>query len=154
MPPKEPSLGYDLWADWMQQNGFHPQPVGGHLPLHLPAHCVTMHHCDAQPNLPTASLVWADPNIYIYVPASGNSSLRVSTFRSLSTTMKTMKTQTKKKNKLSKLALSGHHVEQSAWVLTQKYNSVLKNVREQTCRAALFHCKDCESIEDCCDSNK
>ena len=38
---------------------------------------------------------------------------------------------TKKKDMLSMLALSGRHPEQSVWVLTQKYNSVLKDLREQ-----------------------
>ena len=30
------------------------------------------------------------------------------------------------------LAFSGRHAQQSVWVLTQKYNSVLKDLREQT----------------------
>ena len=32
---------------------------------------------------------------------------------------------------LSELAFSGCHAEQSVWVLTQKYNSILTDLREQ-----------------------
>ena len=39
---------------------------------------------------------------------------------------------TKKKDMLSLLVFSGRHAEQSFWVLTQKCNSVLKDLREQT----------------------
>ena len=56
---------------------------------------------------------------------------------------------TKKKDMLSMLAFSGRHAEQSVWVLTQKYNSVLKDLREQMCWTCLFHCKDRDSFEDC-----
>ena len=55
---------------------------------------------------------------------------------------------TKKKDMLSMLAFSGRHAEQSAWVVTQ-YNSVLKDLREQTRWVCLFHCKDRDSFEDC-----
>ena len=48
---------------------------------------------------------------------------------------------TKKKDMLSMLALSGRHAKQSVWVLTQKYNSVLKD------------CKDRDSFEDCLHEN-
>ena len=37
----------------------------------------------------------------------------------------------KKRDALSELAFSGHHRNHSLWVLTQKYNSVSKDVREQ-----------------------
>ena len=46
------------------------------------------------------------------------------------------------------LAFWGRHAEQSVWVLTQKYNSVLKDLCEQTRWVCLFHCKDRDSIED------
>ena len=39
------------------------------------------------------------------------------------------------------------------WVLTQKYNSVLKDLREQTRWVCLFHCKDRDSSEDCLREN-
>ena len=46
---------------------------------------------------------------------------------------------------LSELAFSE---DQSVWVLTQKYNSVLKDLREQTRWVALFHRKDRDAFED------
>ena len=63
------------------------------------------------------------------------------------------KALTKKKDMLSELALGGRHANQSVWVLTQKYNSVLKDLREQTRWVALFHCKDRDSFEDCLREN-
>jgi hypothetical protein len=60
---------------------------------------------------------------------------------------------TKKKDTLSELAFSGRHASQSVWVLTQKYNSVLKDLREQTRWVAIFHCKDRDSFEDCLREN-
>ena len=54
-----------------------------------------------------------------------------------------------KKNVLSELAFSGRHADQSVWVLTQKYNAVLKDLREQTRWVCLFHCKNRDSFEDC-----
>ena len=54
---------------------------------------------------------------------------------------------------LSELAFSGRHASQSVWVLTQKYNAVLKDLREQTKWIALFHCKDRDSFEDCLREN-
>ena len=59
----------------------------------------------------------------------------------------------KKRDALAELAFSGRHAEQSVWVLTQKYNSVLKDLREQTRWTAIFHCKDRESFEDCLKEN-
>ena len=56
------------------------------------------------------------------------------------------KALTKKRDMLSELAFSGRHAGQSVWVLTQKYNSVLKDLREQTKWIAVFHCKDRDSF--------
>lgn len=39
---------------------------------------------------------------------------------------------TKKKDMLFELAFSGRHAEQSMWVISQRYNSVLKDLRVQT----------------------
>ena len=44
--------------------------------------------------------------------------------------------------------LSERHIGASVWVLTQKYNAVLKDLREQTRWLAMFHCKDRDSFED------
>ena len=60
---------------------------------------------------------------------------------------------TKKKDMLSELAFSGRHAKQSVWVLAQRYNAVLKDLREQTRWVALFHCKDRDSFEECLREN-
>ena len=60
---------------------------------------------------------------------------------------------TKKMDMLSMSPFSGRHAEQSVWVLTQKYNSVLKDLREQTRLVCLFHCKERDSFEDCLREN-
>ena len=60
---------------------------------------------------------------------------------------------TRKTDMLSMLAFSGRHAEQSVWDLTQKYNSVLKDLREQTRWVCLFHCKDRDSFEECLHEN-
>ena len=54
----------------------------------------------------------------------------------------------KKRDMLSMLAFSGRHAEQSVCVLTQKYISVLKDLREQTRWVCLFHFKARDSFED------
>jgi hypothetical protein len=59
----------------------------------------------------------------------------------------------KKRNTLSMLAFSGRHVCISVWVLTQKYNAVLKDFREQVKWVALFFCKDRDSYDDCLREN-
>ena len=58
------------------------------------------------------------------------------------------KSMTKKKQMLSELAFSGRHRNCSVWVLTQKYNSVLTDLREQTKWTALFYTKDRDSFEE------
>jgi hypothetical protein len=55
----------------------------------------------------------------------------------------------KRKNQmLSELAFSGRHSNCSVWVLTQKYNSVLTDFREQIKWMALFYCKDRDSFDE------
>ena len=54
----------------------------------------------------------------------------------------------KKQQMLSELAFSGRHLNCSLWILTQKYNSVLTDVREQMKWLALFYCKDRDSFEE------
>ena len=49
---------------------------------------------------------------------------------------------------LSELAFSGRHLFCSLWILTQKYNSILTDVREQIKWLALFYCKDRDSFEE------
>ena len=48
----------------------------------------------------------------------------------------------KKRTPLSTLAISGRHTKRSLWVLTQKYNSIGNDVREQAKWVCSFYCKD------------
>ena len=48
----------------------------------------------------------------------------------------------KKRDALSELAFSGQHRNHSLWVLTQKYNSISKDVREQLKWLCLFFMKE------------
>ena len=52
-----------------------------------------------------------------------------------------------------KRAFSGRHSNHSLWVLTQKYNSVSKVVREQIKWLCLFFTKDRDSFEECLREN-
>jgi hypothetical protein len=63
------------------------------------------------------------------------------------------RTLTRKKDMLSELAFSGRHAQQSVWVLAQRYNAVLKDLREQTKWVALFYCKDRDSFDECLREN-
>ena len=59
----------------------------------------------------------------------------------------------KKRDALSEFAFSGRHRNHSLWVLTQKYNSVSKDVREQIKWLCLFFTRDWDSFEDCLREN-
>ena len=54
----------------------------------------------------------------------------------------------KKRDALLELPFSGLHRNHSLWVLTQKYNSVSKDVREQIKWLCLMFTKDRDSFED------
>ena len=56
---------------------------------------------------------------------------------------------TKKKDMLSELAFSGRHADQSVWVISQRYISVLKDLREQTKWVCMFYTKDRDSFDNC-----
>ena len=60
---------------------------------------------------------------------------------------------TKKRDMLSELAFSGRHAQQSVWVISQRYNSVLKDLREQTKWLGVFYMKDRDSFDDCLREN-
>lgn len=60
---------------------------------------------------------------------------------------------TKKRDMLSELAFSGRHAEQSVWVISQRYNSVLKDLREQTKWLCIFYTKDRDSFDNCLREN-
>ena len=51
------------------------------------------------------------------------------------------------------MAFSGRHYNHSCWLLTQKYNSVLKDYRENTAWIALFYSKDKGSFDQALDEN-
>lgn len=59
----------------------------------------------------------------------------------------------RKKSALAKLAFSGRHALISVWILTQKYNAVLKDFREQLKTITLFYSKDRDSFEECLREN-
>ena len=59
----------------------------------------------------------------------------------------------KKRDALSELAFSSWQRNHSLWVLTQKYNSVSKDVREQIKWLCLFFTKDQDRFEDCLREN-
>ena len=54
---------------------------------------------------------------------------------------------------LSQLALSGRHAEQSVWVISQRYISVLKDLGEQAKWVCMFYTKDRDSFEHCLREN-
>ena len=60
---------------------------------------------------------------------------------------------TKKKDMLPQLAFSGRHAEQSVWVISQRYISVLKDLREQAKWVCMFYTKDRDSFEYCLREN-
>lgn len=105
--------------------------------------------------------IWMDPEVYVLDPGERlHDCLRAfySVFQGEPTLFiiddcSAKSSLTKKKDMLSELAFSGRHAQQSVWVLTQKFNSVLKDLREQTRWVCLFHCKDRDSFEDCLREN-
>ena len=120
---------------------------------HIVILCPTILHTKTYKDRPW---IWADSKVYVIDPVKrlhdclralyqvfqGGTSLYIIDDCSAS------KALTKKMDMLSELALSGRHAMQPVWVLTQKYNSVLKDLREQTRWVAMFHCKDRDSFED------
>lgn len=62
------------------------------------------------------------------------------------------KSLTNKKYVISELIFFGQHGQKSVLALTQKFNSVLKDLREQTRLVAHFHCCERDS-EDCLREN-
>ena len=104
--------------------------------------------------------LWADPDVYVLNPGERLHDYQIIylVFQGEPTLFiiddcSATKALTRKKDMLSELAFSGRHADQSVWVLTQKYNAVLKDLREPTHWVCLFHCKDRESFEDCLREN-
>ena len=54
----------------------------------------------------------------------------------------------KKNHMITELAFSGRHANCSVWILTQKYNSVLTDFRQQIKWLGLFFCKDRDSFNE------
>ena len=54
---------------------------------------------------------------------------------------------------INELAFNGRHANHSCWILSQKYNSVLKDFREQRMWLCIFYCKDRNSFENCSREN-
>ena len=125
---------------------------------HIVVLCRTVRHNKTYQQCPW---IWTDPDVYLLDPGErfhdylrafyhvfmGEPRLYIIDDCSASTAL------TKKKDMLSMLAFSGRHAKQSIWVFTQKYNSVPKDLREQTRWICLFHCKDRDSFEDCLREN-
>lgn len=125
---------------------------------HIVILCPTVYHNATYQGRPW---VWADGEVYVVDPGE-TLHHKLRRFFGLFQGEPTLyiiddcsatKAMTKKKDMLSELAFSGRHAKQSVWVLTQKYNSVLKDLREQTKWVALFHCKDRDSFDDCVKEN-
>ena len=60
---------------------------------------------------------------------------------------------TRKKDMLSQVAISGRHTEQSVWVISQRYISALKDIREQAKEVCMLHIKNRDSFEHCLREN-
>lgn len=58
-----------------------------------------------------------------------------------------------KRNSLCELAISGRHTRRSLWLLTQKYNGLNKDVREQSMFIISFWSKDRKSFIDMINEN-
>ena len=101
---------------------------------HIVVLCPTIEHNKTYKQCPW---LWTDPEVYVldpgerlhdylrafYLVFKGEPTLFI--IDSCSAT----KALTKKKDMLSELTFSGRYADISAWVLTQKYNSVLKDAR-------------------------
>ena len=107
------------------------------------------------------SWVWTDPRSSSSTLAIGFKSTCERFSRSLpvsprcisSTTARPVRPSPKRRTCCLNLLSRVGTRDQSVWVLTQKYNSVLKDLREQTKSIAVFHCKDRDSFEDCLREN-
>ena len=133
----------------MWKNSFYLGPARRPLPgvLSIVVLCPTVRHSKTYQQCPW---IWTDNEVYLLDPGERlHDCLRAfyHVFMGEPTLL------TKKKDMLSMLAFSGRHAEQSVYVLTQRYNSVLKDLREQTRWVCLFHCKDRDSFEDCLREN-
>ena len=100
---------------------------------HIVLLCPTVRYNEAYQKCPW---IWSDPEVYVTDPGERlHDYLRAFylVFHCEPTLYiiddcSASKARTKKKDMLSELAFSGRHAGQSVWILTQKYNSVLKDL--------------------------
>ena len=65
-----------------------------------------------------------------------------------------LKASKTKSSELTKLAFSGRHQNISVWVLTQKYNAVVKDFRDNIKMLVMHYEKDDEALKDALRENK
>ena len=125
---------------------------------HIVILCPTMRYNRTYQECPW---VWSDPEVYVVDPGErlhdylrafyqifqGEPTLYIIDDCSAS------KAMTKKKICSLSWPSQDATAGQSVWVLSQRYNSVLKDFREQTRWVALFHCKDRDSFDECLREN-
>ena len=100
-------------------------------------------------------------NVFIVCDVEGKLNEWIKLFRKTSRFRKTLfiiddcsaENEIKKGDALSELAFSSRHRNHYLWVLTQKYNSISKDVREQLKWLCLFFTKDQDSFEKCLREN-
>ena len=106
--------------------------------------------------------IFDDRNVFIADPSEGKLNEWIKLFKSALKGYQTLLVVddcsaegelSKKRDALSELVFCGRHRNHSLWVLTQKYNSVSKDVREQIKWLCLFFTKDRDSFEDCLREN-
>ena len=125
---------------------------------HIVVLCPTIRHNKTYQQRPW---IWTDPEVYVLDPGERLHDYLRAFYQAfvgeptlyIIDDCSAMKALTRTKDMLSELAFSGRHTDPTVCVLTQKYNTVLKDLREQTRWVALFQCKDRDSFEDCLREN-
>ena len=131
---------------------------GGGVFRHIVILCPTIEHNKTYKQCPW---LWTDPEVYVLDPGERlHDYLGPSTWCSMGSPLffiiddcSATKALTQKRDMLSELAFSGRHANQSVLVLTQKYNAVVKDLREQMRWVCLFLCKDRDSFDEACCEN-
>ena len=103
---------------------------------HIVVLCPTIRHNKTYQQRPW---MWTDPEVYVLDPGErlyGYLRAFYQAFMGEPTLYiiddcSAMKDFTRKKDMLSELAFSGRHADQTVWVLTQKYNAMLKELIDQ-----------------------
>lgn len=121
---------------------------------HIVIFCTTLKYNKAYRE---RKFIWHDDNVFLIDPSNSLSEHLEYFYKAFEGTQTLFiiddcsaeKDIIKKRNTLSKLAFSGRHASVSVWILTQKYNSVLKDFREQLKVVVLFYTKDRNSFDEC-----